>query len=572
MLELLRIRNLAIVEEIEISFSSGLNIITGETGAGKSIILKAIDLLSGKRTSADIIRASASQCFIEGIFCISEQIKNQIKNIDPELITDETEDELIVKRAIEQSGKSKLYVNGNLVTQQQMQILSSILLDITSQHQQTTLLNPTSHLSILDSYGVPQTLNAEAAAAFLAFSKAEKELQRFQNSQEERLRYYDIIKAEHKELSEANLKHGEREKIELEIKKFSCFESLTASLAQCLTLLQGDDSQSEGIESKLRTLMSTLKRCCTLDLQLQEPYTLLDSARLSIKESEMFIENYLSQLQSDPQKIESLRDRLNEIAKLERKYRHQESELLNYFQKIDLEIKDFDSGRFNEQMLKEAKAEAEIILRKLEIKLTEARKTAAKKLVKLVEQGLKQLGMKHARFQVDIVKKQSSLTGCDDVQFLLAANPGQGFQPLAKVASGGELSRILLVLKTALNSKTNPSLQIFDEIDSGISSHIAQTVGEKLKQLSMNNQIIIVTHSPQIASFAESHFVITKQCTPTKTIAQIQKLDSEKCISQIAKMLAGKEVSSEFEESARKLILEASTNSKNSSSLTTLSL
>jgi DNA repair protein RecN (Recombination protein N) len=554
MLSVVRIKNLAIVEELEIEFGSGLNVLTGETGAGKSIILKAIELLTGKRVSSDIVRSGAEQCTVEGLFILNPATQEQLAQLSDEADELSASDDLIIRRVIDKSGRSKVYVNGNMSTAALLQTITVPLLDITGQHEHQRLVNPSEHLSFLDQYGVPEELRAQTAAAYGVYAKAAKALELFQKNSQERTFYYERIKDELKELEQAALQEGERAELEAELKRLANYETLSTNINSCLMLIEDDET---GIETKLRKLLLVLSQSAALDGKLEEARSLVDAASAQLTEARIGLADYGSALEFEPGRLEFLRERIAEIARLERKYRKSVADIVSYQEQIKEEIAAIESEGFDERKLVENLAAAEAILRKHEAELSAERRGAAQLLAKAVEEELGQLNMKRARFKVEILPANSSARGADVVQFMLAANPGEPELPLAKVASGGELSRILLVLKTLLNKQISPATQIFDEIDSGIGGVVAQVVGEKLKRVSQSAQVILVTHAPQIAAFADAHFTISKTSTDTRTSTQIEQLSDTTRVRHIASMLAGKQVTANFEDSARELLAQA---------------
>ncbi len=562
MLAVLRIQNLAVVEHTEIEFGEGLNVLTGETGAGKTIILKAIELLTGKRAGADIIRSGAEQCTVEGLFVLSARAQQTLSRMSEACAEFTACEELIIRRIIDRSGRSKVYVNGSLSTAALLQELSIPLLDITGQHQQQTLLDPDEHLELLDTFAGLSGLRESIAASFQVFAKARRELESFVTSLREQTLHLQRLKHEAKELSQAKLREGEREELESEVSRLKNFEALTLRLTSALELLeQADDS----IEARLHALLSLLKQCQALDSALDEQVSLLESAGAQLEEVRGSITNYLSSLDADPNRLEFLRERIAEIARLERKYQKPSSELLRYLAGIEQEVSDIESGVLSEKTVRERFEKAGQELRAWEEKIRKERTKSARILAERVEQELAGVHMKRARFQVSISPAESSETGADRVEFLLAANVGEQFHALSQAASGGELSRILLVLKCILGKEKNHALQLFDEIDAGIGGAVAQVIGEKLRALGETSQIIIITHAPQIAVFGRHHFLIEKHVVDERTVTSVRLLNEEERVAQIAGMLAGKEVTENFEDSARELLAIASNSRKKAS-------
>ena len=550
MLNTLRIKNIAIVDHLEIEFFPGLNVLTGETGAGKSLILKAMMLICGGRSTGDVIRHNAKRGEVEALFYLSPSVRaNLLAKIDEakEFLSG---DELIVRRIIEEGGRGKVYVNSRLMPLGVLQQISALLLDITGQHQQQFLLESTPQRDLLDSFGVPAELRAEMESSYQAFALAKKTLQEFERQNNEKGEYFRRLSFERDELRQAQLKVGEREEIESELSRLQNVEALGGWVAAALAQIEEEQDTAAQL-GHLRSILETAKR---KDLALTETFQLVDSAYEQLHEARYQLADYLSSLEADPARLETLRERLSEIARLERKYQKSITEILSYQQSISAELQEYEAGNFDLGKLRRSYEEAEHNLKVVAGRLTDKRCAAAKILQKSVEKGLSQLNMEKARFAIEVRPGPSSQNGADIVEFMLAANPGEPFRPLAKVASGGELSRVLLVLKTILNEQSSPSLQVFDEVDAGIGGAVAEVVGEKLKEVSCRAQVILITHAPQIAAFADSHYLIKKVSTKESTSVSIVKLSEDAKVSEVARMLAGKNITQKFHETAKELI------------------
>lgn len=550
MLAVLRIKNFAIIENLEIEFASNLNVLTGETGAGKSIILKSLELISGKRASNEIVRQGTELCEIEALFQINENTKNSICEISEEFADTLSENELLIRRTVDVNGRSKIYINGKLSTAAVLQKIAEPLIDITSQHEQQSLLKTNNHRALLDAFGIPDELLEKVKSAFSEFAQKKSIFEKFKLHATEQFLHFERIDSELAELNQAALRENEREELEQELKKLANVEHLGASVSQALTLIEDQDA----LESTLSKLEISIAQACKLDPSLNAIKSLIDSASVQISETRLSLNQYALSLEANPERLEQIRERIAEIARLERKYKKNLAELLIYRERIELELADFHKGAFDEEKLKKDLDLARSKLKELEQKLTKERAALGRKLAKKVEEELASLKMKNAKFCVQIEEKESSANGADAVEFLLSANIGEPTRALNKVASGGELSRILLVLKTILNRELLPALQIFDEVDAGISGAVAEIVGKKLKQLALNSQVILVTHAPQIAALADTHFLISKSSDQKMTKTTVEKLGADERVSQIAAMLAGQTVSAEFENSARQLL------------------
>lgn len=548
MLAVLRIKNFAIIEEVEIEFNPGMNVLTGETGAGKSIILKSLELISGKRASSEIVRSGTQAAEMEALFVLSDSSKTEILEVAEELEDTLRDNELLIRRIVDTGGRSKVYLNGKLSTASVLQNISLPLLDITSQHQQQSLLNPSNHQKMLDAFGIKEELLEEVREKFLIYAEKRNTYKRFIEESEEQKIYFEKIEEEEKELSSANLRENERQELEDELKRLSNFEEIAENISSAQEIL---DSGLSDLFQKLEMLTENAFR---LDPKLEEIKELVNGASVQSSEAGLALSTYAASLNAEPERLEEIRERIAEIARLERKYKRKLPELIAYHAKIASEIELLGSGAFDEKKLKEELQKAEVSLREVEKRLTSERISQGKKLAKEVEKGLSSLKMQNARFFVKIEEKESSVNGADKIEFQLAANPGEPERSLNKVASGGELSRILLVLKTIMNQELSPSTQIFDEVDTGIGGAVAEIVGEKLKKVSKTSQVILVTHAPQIAAQASSHFFISKSSENKNTRTAVRLLEKEERVKQIAEMLAGRNISAEFEDSAKQLL------------------
>lgn len=548
MLSTLKIQNLAIVDNLEVEFSPGLNVITGETGAGKSIILKSIDLLSGKRASGDLLRSGATQCIIEGLF---HQDARPLPEVDDLLSSILSEEEILIKRVIDASGKSKVYINGELATSSLLQNLSPYILDLTGQHEQQSLLNQTRHREMLDDFGVAPELLENISLVFRKYQQSRKRLEQFREAQKKSSARLEELSEIISDLQKANLASGKRQAVETKIKTLSSIEALTMRVNSALELISAEE---QGLEQGLESLAQTISEISSIDPKAAPIAEIMDSALAEVREVRLQLEEYGAALELQPEQLEQLRTQLSDIARVERKYSRNENELLELLAQSEQEWQTLSQGELGEAALLAELNSATAELKVLENKLSSARALAAEKLSRAVEAGLKDLSMKHAKFQVNLSPISSSEQGAEEVSFLLAANPGEPARPLNKVASGGELSRILLVLKTVLSEKQGAGTQVFDEIDSGIGGAVAQIVGEKLKDLARKKQVILVTHSPQIAAFGDSHLLLAKTVKAKQTQSNIKLLNSEERVQVLASMLAGKNVSQNFEHSARELL------------------
>ncbi|MBL7662118.1 DNA repair protein RecN [bacterium] len=555
MLVTLRIKRLAIIDELELDLEPGLNVITGETGAGKSILLKAIDMLTGKRVSGDAVRSGAKDTEVEGLFTFEPEEIKKLQELYGEELLEADEEEIIIRRVVDLQGKSKAAVNGRLCTLSKLQELSRDLLDITSQHDQQTLLSARSQRRLLDANFIAPALLTHVATSFREYKQCADELEAFLAAQQEKDQRLARISAELEELDTLDLSPTKREDLEAELSRLANTEQLREITNQIETIFSGDGSTKTGglnqlAKSLQQELVSLQRIDQTASLMLERAH----SAFNELTDIQFEVEKIGTTLDADPQYVEGLRKLLSDISRVERRYSKQGAELFSYYLQIKQEFNDLTQSDSTERRLREKCESARKILASHQEKLTEARKQAADKLIKLIPQELAKVNLAKARFNVVLEPCPASAEGQEEVRFYFSANPGEKEAPLEKVASGGELSRLLLVLKTIVNKRSGAGLQVFDEIDTGVGGAVAQSIGEKLSAVSEHTQVIVVTHAPQVAAFADSHFVVAKESDQKTTRTFVRKLTDKDQVSELARMLAGKEVTREFEESARRLL------------------
>lgn len=557
MLSTLKIENIAIIDSLEIDFSKGLNVLTGETGAGKSIILNSISLLSGKRTNNSIIRNGTDKAKVEAIFIIPESIQNELRQTFEELEDAIDSEELILKRIIDQSGRNKYYVNSSLVPLGTASQIAKHLFEITTQHEQQTLLSPGSYREIIDNFGVPRELLASVASRYSEWHNLDSRLKTLSSSKQEQLIRIERLKLEYEELKSSCPKKGEKNEILDEIGKLQHFEKIQNSLSQFISIFEGSEfseRSTESLESNLSEAANHLESAKNYDNSINSIFELFELGMTQLLDAKMEISSYLHSFNFDPEHFEMLQGRLSEIKQLERKYKREDESLISYFHEIEKEISEFDGGAFDEDKLKKLCEEKKFELSTLEKELTNIRKQVSEKLAKEILKGLKEIQMNKAKFEISITAADSSRNGADHVQFMFSANPGEPLRALDKVASGGELSRILLILKSSHKASNSTLLHVFDEIDSGVSGAVAQIVGEKLCSISKNSQVLCITHAAQVAALADAHFLVSKEVSSGRTYSKIKNLNENERTNIIASMLAGKEVSKEFLLSAKELM------------------
>ena len=559
MLRNLHVRNLALIEEAEVDFSSGLNILTGETGAGKSIIIGSINLALGEKIVKEMVRENEKPALVELIFEVEdEQVRQQL--LAMEIVTEENE--VIMSRKIS-GGRSVARINGESVPISKMKEVASLLIDIHGQHEHQSLLRKKKHLEILDDYA-KEALNEHKEKLkenYSIYQKLKKELEEFSLDEEARMRELSLLEYEVHEIEEASLKPGEDERLETDYRRMSHGRKImeALSISQDLTASMSEGA-SERIGRALRELGSVSdydERVLTLVGELTEIDNLLNDFNRELAD-------YITDAEFDEETFLETERRLDEVNHLKAKYGNTIEKVLEECtakQKRIEKLQDYDTYRkeVNDRMEKIQKTMA-----KLCDKVSNIRKKYAKKLTEQVEAALVDLNFLDVHFTMEFeTLTDYTANGRDDAEFLISTNPGEPPKPLGKVASGGELSRIMLALKTVLAENDKIGTLIFDEIDTGISGRTAQAVSEKMNVIGKGHQVICITHLPQIAAMADSHYQIAKEVVGKNTVSSIRRLTEEESITELARMLGGVKITDTVLESAKEMKSLAQ-NTKNS--------
>ncbi len=565
MLTTLRIKNYALIENLEIDFYNGLNIITGETGAGKSILIGALNVLLGERTSADVIRKGASRAVIEAVFEIKGNRK--VKNLLKENEFDNS-DYLILRRELSSKGLNRNFVNDTPARLNIIKEIGNLLVDIHGQHEHQSLLKTKNHIEMLDEFGdYSGVLNnyKDNYSALLSLVKEFDELVRKEKSLKEKSELYEF---QLKEIEEISPEGGEDEKIEGELKILENAERIL----ELTENIYGELYDSENsITERLGNLVRKLNELTRFDSSLTDTVNETEGALSVLDDVARTIISYKNRIELDPERLEELRERLGSLNLLKKKYGGTLNAVLEYQEKIRKEYElSVDFSERKEKLLNKIN----LLTGKLKetgILLSQKRKETALRLKKDVESTLKELGINEGvfvtEFDFEKTDKEDFFTveikggkyrllknGLDKVEFLISTNLGEEPKPLAKVASGGEISRIMLAMKSSLAKNDKLPLLIFDEIDVGVSGRIARKVGEKLKNLSSFHQIITITHLPQIAAFADHHFKVEKKTLDGRVISRVRKLNDDEKIREIASLLSGENVTDSALISAKELL------------------
>jgi DNA repair protein RecN (Recombination protein N) len=572
MLTLLSISNIALIAELRVEFDRGLNLLTGETGSGKSIIVDALGVLIGGRFTSDLIKSGSQRAFIEGLFSVApnRQLEQLLATagIDPggsEMTGAEPNGphELIIRRELSVTGRNKIFVNNQLATQALLRELRPFLVDIHGQGDQQTLFDTDTHLEMLDAFAGVADLRREVADSFRQWRQLDRELAQLQQGEAEKLQLTDILKFQIDELERAQLAPGEDETLADERRRLQNVEKLTLLCTQSYGLIYEDN---EAALTRLRQATKHVAELSGYESSFKNYLEGLESARALLEDLAFALRDFSARLEFSPERQEQIENRLAELSGIKRKFGGSiESALAHLAHAADrLRLLEHGSEREAEVQAGQAAALAAYLERAR--RLHRERVRAAKKFEQKVERGLAAVAMESAKFQVKVTApdalelKESGAAasfgsrGIDQVEFCFSANPGEAVKPLVKVASGGEASRLMLVLKTVANASEFPRTIVFDEIDSGIGGRVSEAVGAKLKHLAVTNQVLCVTHQPQIARFADNHLLVRKEPLDGHTEVQVAILDRRARVEEIARMLTGAEITDSARRHARELL------------------
>lgn len=552
MLSQLFIKNIAVIESASIDFENGFNVFTGETGAGKSILIDAINAVLGGRTSRDLVRTGASKAFVSAVF---SDISPKVKNILEELGYDSDEDDLLVSREISSEGKNICKINARPATVSALKQLSCALIDVHGQHDSAILQNPELHIGYIDAYGNTSSELLSYAESYKAMKETERAIKKISMDDSDKEARIDLLKYQIGEIESAAIEEGEEEELLALSKRIKSSENIMELVSGTVAALDGDDG-SEGALEELETVIKNAQQLAEYFPDFAGISEKFKSSYYELEEFANDVKNCADELDFDPNLQNRTEKRLDEIFRLKRKYGGSVEAMFEYYNKAKNEL---DGIEFSEERLEKLNKEYAVLKKAAEEKasvLTQKRLDAAKSFEHAVMNELSYLNMPNVRFSVNFEHTDYSESGCDNIEFYIATNAGEPLKPLAKIASGGELSRIMLSIKNVLADKDEVGTLIFDEVDTGISGAAAQKVGKKLKQVSKGRQIICVTHLAQVAAFADNHLLISKATENERTFTSVTSLDKEGRICELARIMGG-EITDSLKNSAKEL-LEAS--------------
>ncbi|GLI37092.1 DNA repair protein RecN [Geobacter hydrogenophilus] len=544
----LSIRNLAIIDTLHVPFQPGLTVLTGETGAGKSIIIDAVSLIMGGRASADLIRTGAEEATVEAVFALPEGTLLAARLAGAGI---ECDGELLVKRVVSRSGRNRVFVGGGLSTQAILADIARELINIYGQHESQTLLRTDNHLVLLDGFGGLFSLREAYAALYADYRATLDQIRALEEGEREATRRLDLLSFQANEIREAALRPNEDEELEQERGLLAHGEKLLCASQEAYAALYGDDG---AVLDRLAEVKGKVAEIAGIDGSLGQLVDSLADAAAQLEDAALTLRDYAARVEADPGRLERVEERLDLIRRLKKKYAPTVEEIIAYGEEAAREMELLEN---RERTRGELDAALERLRKELAAKggeLSAKRRAVAKELQKAMEREIHQLAMKHALFEVAFEEfSEPRATGLERAEFLFSPNPGEEPKPLTKIASGGELSRLMLALKQVHPESDVPTL-VFDEVDTGIGGATSALVGEKLKRVSRGQQVLCITHLPQVAAFADHHYLVEKRVEGGRTATAVTPLEGEARVAEMARMLGGVTITDRTLEHAREMI------------------
>ena len=563
MLTFLKVKNIALIDEIEIEFGEGLNLLTGETGSGKSIIVDSLGALTGGRVTSDLIKSGRQLAQIEGLFLVKATAGLRKISDETGIDLEHGENiELIVRRELSNAGKNRIFINNQLVTQAVLKKIGTFLVAIHGQGEHAALFEPANHLEILDQFANLGKERGEVAEVYRKLSEARANLLKLKTSEAEKLQLLDVLRFQINEIKTVGLTVGEDVELGEEKRRLNNVEKLTSLSQEAYALLY------ENTESTVATLEKAARKIDDLteyESKFGEYTESIRTALAVIEDLAITARDYRNHLQFSPERLEEIESRLAEIARLTRKYGGSTETVLLHLKDCEERLENIEMAEFREKELRDRLKSIRQQYLNAAKDIHKKRVAAAVKFEKAVELNLKTVALEKARFVVQIEKPDKdelegvgfenfSAKGIDTLEFYFSANVGESPKQLARVASGGEASRLMLILKTTAGTKDKEATTVFDEIDAGIGGRVAEAVGMKLKTLAKTQQVLCVTHQPQVASQADRHFLIEKSMAKSHTTIAVRELDDAERIEELARMLAGEKITNAARENAKEML------------------
>ncbi len=553
MLNSLYIENIAVIEKTTIDFTDGFNILTGETGAGKSIIIGSINALLGGRISKDMIRSGADTAVVSGSFTVTNsEVTDLLEKYGYEC---EDDDQLILQRKLTSSGKSSCRINGRPSTLAILKEITAHLVNVHGQHESYNLMSPEKHITYIDSIGDLEQLKKEYRDNLAILRECKRKLVSAQSDDSQRERQIDLLKYQINEITQINPKEGEYEQLTEERNKAVNSQQIINSLSNAEMLLVGSDENSDCLTA-LKYCSQHLSEIAEYLPQAESISERITSAYYELEDCSAEIAQLSSSIDTDPYRLAEIEERLDSLYKLSKKYGSTTEEILNFCSNAQKELSVLEDYEFNMEKLKADYDKYFKITKELALNLSERRKEISKEFMANVKEEMTYLDMPNVNLKVNIERCPLNENGCDKLEFLISANPGEEPKPVSKIASGGELSRMMLAITNVIASNNIVSTMIFDEVDTGISGSASQKVGYKLKALSSTRQVICITHQAQIAALADTHFLIKKTIDSNRTYTQVNQLNFEQRKHELARIIGGVSITELTLKHAEEMLLQ----------------
>ena len=539
MLNQLSIRNVAVIDALDVAFHNGMSVLTGETGAGKSIIIDSINMILGERTNKELVRYGAKSAGVQAVFDANKEIMSFLEENEIEI----EEEQLIITRQINNEGKSIAKINGTIVTLSQLREAANLLVNIHGQHDNQALLTPKKHIKFLDDFAGVDKEKEEYLTIYISVNELKKKIASLGMDEQEKLRRIDLLSYQVDEIESANLADGEEEEVKDQLRIYENAEKITSSIDEAYKNSYENDSVPSAYDS-ISVAVNAIGNIKDYDEKLEAVYESLSSAMYMVEEAAHEMTRYAEDIDYDERILNDLEERIDLIQKLKRKYGASVKEIIEFGKKAKQELDEIVTGDEVLEGLKSELRKEEEKMATASEKLSTKRQAAAKVLGDKIEASLKELNMEKTKFCVSVEDAEDfSADGKDTVEFLISTNPGEPLKPLAKIASGGELSRVMLAIKSVIAECDGVDTLIFDEIDTGVSGVAAAKIADKLKQIAKTKQVICITHLPQLSSAADNHYLIEKNTDGDMAKTTLRYLDVDERIREVARLIDGEVVS-----------------------------
>ncbi|MGN0164489.1 MAG: DNA repair protein RecN [Candidatus Ornithomonoglobus sp.] len=541
MLEQLTIKNVAVIDKLEVLFKNGVSVLTGETGAGKSIIIDSINMILGSRANKELVRRGTDKAEVQAVFSMPDSVRGILEEND----IDTDDDGVIIRRIVTKEGKSSARVNGAAVNLNLLREIAGMLINIHGQHDNQALLTPEKHISFLDAYAHTAQLLSEYKEKYDRMRAIERRLKALQTDEQAKMQRINLLSYQANEISSAKLEPEEEEELISQRRLLENAEQINECAERAYANLY-DYPEGQSAYDMISEAVDAMSEISEMSRELHDAYDAISSAMYAIEDAAHEVKSFSEGIEFDAQALDEVQERLDLINKLKRKYGGTVAEVIKFGERAQEELDDIVTSGEQTERLKEELNAVNKQIKAAAAELTKARTEAAAALEKEIEKALHELNMEKAVFSVSVKPQAYSANGADLVEFMIATNPGEDLKPLVKIASGGELSRVMLAIKSILAKSDDVDTLIFDEIDTGVSGGAAQKIADKLKTIGESKQVICITHLPQLASAADNHFLIVKDTDGELASTTLEELDLEGRVKELARIVGGGAAGEEY--------------------------